>query len=149
MTDTMQTIHRKICLEFSNIKMSFTAFSIKLQAQRHVCQRHAKMFMKASASKVLPKSLSEFTSMSDENVRETLKDMDGTRPLSTKSEVTEDINTFSQTLMREHPEFRAHCGRAFTQYKEIRHLRGKLKPMTEAPCQVDYAENWQVDYASK
>ena len=49
--------------------------------------------------------------------------------------MTEDINTFSQTLMREHPEFRAHYGRAFTQYEEIRHLRGKLKPMTEAICQ--------------
>ena len=41
---------------------------------------------------------------------------------------------------------RAHCGKAFTQYEEIRHLRGKLKAMTEATCQVDYAENWEVDY---
>ena len=63
-------------------------------------------------------------------------------------EVIEDINTFSQTLMRDLSEFRAHCGRAFTQEEEIRHLTGKLKPMTEATCQVDYAENWQVDYAS-
>ena len=60
----------------------------------------------------------------------------------------EDINTFSLTLMRELPEFRAHYDRAFTQYEEIRHLRGKLKPMTKATCQVDCAENWEVDYAS-
>ena len=37
-------------------------------------------------------------------------------------EVVEDIDTFSQTLMRQLPEFRAHCGRVFTQYEEIRHL---------------------------
>ena len=64
-----------------------------------------------------------------------------TIPPSAKSEVIEDINTFSQTLMRELPEFWAHCGRAFTQYEEIRHLRRRLKPMTEATCQVNYAEN--------
>ena len=100
--------------------------------------------------------------MSDENVREKLNDMDGTRPIkyklctkkdlqyksSAKSEVLEDITIFSETLIRELPEFKAHCGRAFTLYEEIRHLRGKLKPTTEATCQVDYAENWQVDYAS-
>ena len=56
----------------------------------------------------------------------------------------EDINTFSPTLMRELPEFRAHviCVRAFTQYEEIRHPGGKLKLMTEATCQVDYASTW-------
>ena len=91
------------------------------------------MSMKATASKVLPRS--ELTSMRDENVREKLNGMEGTRPIklklwttkhmqykitSAKSEVVEDIATFSQTLMREHPEFRAHCGRAFTQYEDIR-----------------------------
>jgi hypothetical protein len=61
--------------------------------------------------------------------------------------VIEDINTFSLTLMRELPEFRAHYDRAFTQYEDIRHLRGKLKPMAEATGQVDYAERtgwWTV-----
>ena len=100
--------------------------------------------------------------MSDENVREKLNDMDGTRPIkyklcmkkdmhyktTAKSEVVEDIDTFSQTLMRELLEFRAHCDRAFPQYEEIRHLRGKFKPMMEATCQVDYARNRQVDCAS-
>ena len=61
-------------------------------------------------------------------------------------EVVEDVDTFSQTLMRELPEFRAHCGRVVTQYEEVRHLRCKLKPMTEATIQMDYAENWQVKY---
>ena len=36
--------------------------------------------------------------------------------------------------MRELPEFRGHCGRAFTQYEQIRHIRGNLKLMTEATC---------------
>ena len=84
MTDTMKTIHRKLCLEFSDIKMSFSTFSSEFQAQRHVCQRHAKSFMKTTASKVLPKFLSEFTSMSDENVRQKVNDMDGTRPIQYK-----------------------------------------------------------------
>ena len=44
----------------------------------------------------------------------------------------EDIDTFPQILTRELPEFRAYCGTAFTQYEEIKQLRGKLKPMTEA-----------------
>ena len=48
--------------------------------------------------------------------------------------------------MRELPEFRAHCGRVVTQYEEVRCLRCKLKPMTEAIIQMDYAENWQVKY---
>ena len=55
MTDTMQTIHRKLCFEFSDTKTPFTALSIQFQAKRHVCQRLVKMFMKAIASKVLPK----------------------------------------------------------------------------------------------
>ena len=38
--------------------------------------------------------------------------------------------------MRELPEFRGHCGRAFTQYEQIRHIRGKLMLMTEATCSV-------------
>ena len=46
----------------------------------------------------------------------------------------ENISTFSQTLIRELPKFRAHCCRVFTQYDEIRHFRDKLKPMTEATC---------------
>ena len=70
------------------------------------------------------------------------------RPPSAKSEVIEDINTFSQTLMRELPEFRANCGSAFTLYEETKHPRGKLKLMTEATYQVDYAENWYLDCAS-
>ena len=36
--------------------------------------------------------------------------------------------------MRELPEFRGQCGRAFTQYEQIRHIRGNLKLMTEATC---------------
>ena len=91
MTDTMHTIHRKICLEFSDIKMSVTAFSIQLQAQRHVCQRHAKMFMKATPSKLLPKPLSELISMSDANVKEKLNDMDGTKPIKYKLCTKKDV----------------------------------------------------------
>ena len=87
----MQTIYRKFCFEFSDIKMSFTAFSIQFQAQRHMCQRHAKMFMKATTSNVLPKSLSELTSMSDENIREKLNDMDGTRPIKYKLHMKKDV----------------------------------------------------------
>ena len=90
-TDTMQTIYKKFCFEFSDIKMSFTAFSIQSQAQRHVCQRHAKTFVKATASKVLPKSLSELTSMSDENVRDKLNNMDGTRPIKYKLSMKKDV----------------------------------------------------------
>ena len=175
LTDTMQNIYRKFCLEFSDIKMSFTAFcrgrpsNVKLirYTQRHVClcQRHTNMSLKAIASKVLPRSLSELTSMSDEDVRKKLNDMDGKRPIRYQQwmkkevqykttlikkvklqEVVEDVDTFSQTLMRELPEFRAHCGRVVTQYEEVRHLRCKLKPMTEATIQMDYAENWQVKY---
>ena len=175
LTDTMQNIYRKFCLEFSDIKMPFTAFcrgrpsNVKLirYTQRHVClcQRHTNMSLKATASKVLPRSLSELTSMSDEDVRKKLNDMDGTRPIRYQQwmkkevqhkttlikkvklqEVVEDVDTFSQTLMRELPEFRAHCGRVVTQYEEARHLRCKLKPMTEATIQMDYAENWQVKY---
>ena len=156
-TDTTQNIYRKFCLEFSDIKMSFTAFcrgrpsNVRLiqYTQRHVClcQRHANMSMKATASKVLPKCLSELTLMSDEDVREKLNDMDNTRPIKHQQwrkkevqykttlmkkvklqEVVEDVDTFSQTLMRELPEFRAQCGRVFTQYEEIRYLRGKLNP---------------------
>ena len=61
LTDTMQNIYRKFCLEFSDIKMSFTAFckgrpsNVKLirYTQRHVClcQRHTNMSVKATASK--------------------------------------------------------------------------------------------------
>ena len=47
-----------------------------------MCQRHAKTFVKATASKVVPKSSSELASMSGENVREKLNDMDGTRPIT-------------------------------------------------------------------
>ena len=54
----------------------------------------------------------------------------------------QNVKWWTQTLMRAHPEFRAHCGRAFTQYEAIRHLRGKFKPVTEATCQVDYAGTW-------
>ena len=65
MTDRMQTIHRKLCLEFSEIKVSFTAFSIQCQAQRHVCQRHAKMFSEGDRLQILPMSLSELTDISE------------------------------------------------------------------------------------
>jgi len=76
------------------------------------------MSMKATASKVLSKSLSELTSMSDESVREKVNDMDGTKPIkykqtvneeirapTAKCKVVEDIDIFSQTLMRELPGF--------------------------------------------
>ena len=43
-----------------------------------------KLSMKASAYKVLPESLSELTSMSDEYVREKPNDMDGTKPIKYK-----------------------------------------------------------------
>ena len=124
-----------------------------------LCQRHTNMSLKVTASKVLPSSLSELTSMSDEDVRKKLNDMDGTRPIRYQQwmkkevqykttlikkvklqEVVEDVDTFSQTLMRELPEFRAHCGRVVTQYEEVRHLRCKLKPMTEATIQMDYVQ---------
>jgi len=36
--------------------------------------------------------------------------------------VVEDIDTFSQTLMRQLPEFKAHCGKVFTQFKGTRLL---------------------------
>ena len=39
------------------------------------------------------------------------------------------------------PEFRGHCGRAFTQYEQIRHIRGKLKLMTEATCR-----KWRIGW---
>ena len=82
-----------------------------------------------------------WTAQDQSNINYARRKMCRTRTPSAKSEVIEDINTLSQTLMRELPEFRAYCGRAFTQYQEMRHPRGKLKLMTEATCQVDYAEN--------
>ena len=36
--------------------------------------------------------------------------------------------------MRKLPEFRVHCGKAFTQYEQIKHIRGKLKFMMESTC---------------
>ena len=89
-----------------------------------------------------------WTAQDQSNINYARRKTSSTRPPSAKSEVIEDTNTFSQTLIRELPEFRAYCGRAFTEYQEIRHPRGNLKLMTEATCQVDYAGNWQVDYAS-
>ena len=83
-----------------------------------------------------------WTAQDELNINYARRKTCSTRPPSAKSEVIEGINIFSKTLMRELPEFRAHCGRAFTQYEEIRHPRGKLKLMTEATGQVDYAENW-------
>ena len=91
--------HRKFCFELSDIKMSFTAFSIKFLAQRHVCQRHVTMFMKATASKVLPKFLSELNTKSDGNVREKLNDMDGTRPIKYKLCMKKDVQ-YKTTLTK-------------------------------------------------
>ena len=58
LTNLMQDIYGKFCLEFSDINMSFTEFcrgeTFQYQAQRHVCQRHVIMSKKATASKVLP-----------------------------------------------------------------------------------------------
>ena len=61
------------------------------QAQGHVCQHHTKMFMKAITSKVLPKSLSELTSMSGENIREKLYDENGIRPIKYKLRTKKDV----------------------------------------------------------
>ena len=60
------------------------------QAQRHVFQRHANMSTKTTASKVLPKSLSELALMSDETVWEKLNDMDSTRPIKYKLRMKKD-----------------------------------------------------------
>ena len=94
-----------------------------------MCQRHAEMSKKETASKVLPESLPKSTWMSDENVSEKLNYMDGTRPVKhkrcmkkdiqynttlSKGEVVEDSVVFFQTQIRQFPEFRAHCDRAFT-----------------------------------
>ena len=72
---------QNICLEFSYIKMSFIAFcrgrsfNVKLILYTHTrvsMPASRNMSMKATASKVLPKFLSELTAMSDETVREKL-----------------------------------------------------------------------------
>ena len=63
----------------------------KYQAQRNVCQRHANMSKKGTASEVLPKSLSELTSMSDENVRGKPNATDGTGPIKYKLWTKTDV----------------------------------------------------------
>ena len=57
------------------------------------------MFMKATASNVLPKSVSELTSMSDENVRWKLNDMDGTTPIKHKLSMKKDVQ-YKTTLSK-------------------------------------------------
>ena len=84
--------------------------TVQSQAQT---QRHANMSNKATASNLLPNSLSQLTSMRDENIREKLNVVDGTRPRkyklwvkkgvqykttqyhSAKGEVAQDIDAFS------------------------------------------------------
>ena len=79
----MQNIYRKFCLEFSNIKMSLTAFcrGRPSNVQLRDTYVYANMSMTMNASKVLPKSLSELTLMSGETITENLNDMDCTRPI--------------------------------------------------------------------
>ena len=57
------------------------------------------MFMKATASKVLPKFLSELNTKSDGNVREKLNDMDGTRPIKYKLCMKKDVQ-YKTTLTK-------------------------------------------------
>ena len=81
-----------------------------------------------------------WTAQNQSNINCGLRQTCSAIQLSTKSEVVEDIDTLSQKPMRELTEFRAHCGRAFTQCEEIRHFNGTLKPMAEVTCQVGYEE---------
>ena len=67
--------------------------TIQCQAQRYLClcQRHANMSITANASKVLPKSLPELTSMSDDTITQKQNDGDCTRPIKYKLWIKKDV----------------------------------------------------------
>ena len=56
-----------------------------------MCQRHVNISKMETTTKVLPNSLSELTSMTDENVREKLNDMNRTMPIKYKLWMKKDV----------------------------------------------------------
>ena len=176
LTDTLMNLHRKfqaenagnpevrICLsEFCKARPKFVRLIAVTQRRQCLCQRCANMCLRATASKVLPRTPNGIAEMSSSDISEKLNRLParnlkfqqwlrteiavGADKKKTKLlDVTITKQEFIDDFLQDVPSLRQHCFRITMIGEEIRSLKHTMEPLKEATVQVDYAENWAVKY---